>query len=428
MYLTDKNSVKKLLKLYSLIFLFSLSQNADAKKFAVIIGGPSNQNEPNRHEFARNTIAATIGLNNRGYETQTLFGPHQSKHPEKEKYKTDFKKVSELNSTAPLTSNSINQYFEDLKSKIKEGDKVEILVTAHGQDSCGEIGKHIRADFNTGCNHTFTIYDNEGNQVVFPTEKLFEHIKDLEDKGALPNIIISSCNSGRAKPMLEKYGLKKTCAFFQTAGNAVGYGCFESDPHFSKDYTSSYEYMTLRYYIEILDTLKKDPYFKNSECFKKVLAHAKKNNLDTSSIDSTYWSSRNVDSSFQEPVISFLLDVPYFRGESLSFVLRENQTLQCHQIENKFKSLLSQINDSLDETLKILLNDKLKRFYFALEAYNASLSEQRDAIDSQKQEKIDESQGKTRQAAQVLQSAERELVTEFGKIHKTKNSNCMREL
>ena len=77
----------------------------------------------------------------------------------------------------------------------------------------------------------------------------------------------------------------------------------------------------------------------------------------------------------------------------------------------------------------IMLNiDKLKRFYLALEAYNTSLSEQRDAIASQKQDKIDKSQRKTIQTAQALQSAERELVTEFGKIHKTENSNCMRTL
>lgn len=424
----DKNNVKKSLKFYSLLLLLSFSQNGYTEKFALIIGGPSKNEEPDRHEFARNTVAATMGLRNLGYNTQTLFGPQQRKHPEKEKYKTDFEKISKLNATAPLTASSINQYFEDLISKVKKGDKVEILVSAHGQDSCGEVGKYMRGDFNLGCNHTFTIYDNDGNQVSFPSEKLFEHIKDLENKGALPNIILSSCHSGRAKPMLEKYGLKKTCAFFQTAGNAVGYGCFESDPSFSKDYTSSYEYMILRYYRNILDILNKDPYFKNSKCFKNILTHFSKNKLDTSTIDSTYWDSRRVDSSFQEPVISSLLSIPYFRGESLSFIFRENQTLQCYQIENKINSLVDQINDSLDQTFKILLNEKLNKFNLALEVYNDRLSEQKNTIKSQNQEKIDKSQIKTREAAQALQRAERDLVSEFGKIFKRKDSNCMRTL
>ena len=422
-----------------ILTIYFFQFHAFASNYAVVIGGASRQDEPEQHEFARNVIAVSKGLIDHKYQTQTLFGPEQKLHTERTKYKADYEQLDKIqNDQKPVTSESINKYFEDLKKKVRTGDKVEIFVIAHGHDTCGDVGKHIRKDFNSGCHHTFTIYDDSGKPVQFSSDKLFEHIKDLEDKGAVPNIVLSSCNSGRAKGMLKKYGLKKTCAFFQTAGNAVGYGCFESDPEFSTDYNSVSEFMALRYFHQLTTELEKDPYFSDSTCFQKVLKHAKDNKLDLSNIASTYWASRNSDSTFQEPTISSLLKIPYFRGESLSFVMREQQILQCRQIQNKFQSLLSKLDKTLDETIKLILHEKLAMFYAAFESYNMSLHEQKSIIEKYEnstesgkkllEQEISDAQSKTRLSAKKFQLTERELLDQFGNIYKTKDNSCERSL
>ena len=63
--------------------------SAWASKYGVVIGGASKNMESSQQEFARVTLASTIGLSNKGYSVTTLFGSNENK-TEREKYSTDY--------------------------------------------------------------------------------------------------------------------------------------------------------------------------------------------------------------------------------------------------------------------------------------------------------------------------------------------------
>jgi len=405
---------------YCIIFIiFLISKGIYAKKYALVITGSSELAEPEHHEFARNTIAASRGLTNEGYVVTTLFGSKNS-ITERDKYKNDYQIIEEIQneqrkkallnlSSYEATTNNIDRYFEELQSKIKKGDKVEIFVGAHGKDSCGEVGEFISDDTQSGCNHSFIVFSKDGNFNEYPSEKIFAKLKELENLGAFPTLVLASCHSGRAKALIKKYNLKKTCIFFQTSGDSPGNLCFESDPEFLADFTSTSEYVIMRYYAAIIDSLKADSrfskYYKN--CFDKIVSWSQKHKIDFSSLNSTFWTAREHDKTYQKPSTSSLRGIPYFDNANFTSPLIAQRKIPC-QDTSRIKEMLNAILKS-DRATQLT---ELNLFFKALEEYNLSVSERQKILNEKEgnTSKILQSGQKIKATADALIGAERKLI------------------
>lgn len=424
----ELTSFKQLLLIFTA--LIALSSEARADKYAVIIGGSSKNAESSQQEFARVTAASTMGLLDQGYQVNSLFGSGGDS-PEKQKYSRDYEKIASLQSKKnSATESSIDDTFENLITKAKPGDRVEILIAAHGADTCGELGQLSRNDLNSGCEHTFTVFDKDGKEVQYPSRKILEYVKRLEDKGALPSLILDSCHSGRAKDAFQKLGLKNTCAFFQSAGNELGYGCFEDDPDFSKDYTSSGEYLAMRYYKGSLAEFAKDPYFSQSKCFQKTSKYLSDKKIDLSSISSAYWTSRAADQTFQSPAISSQMDITYFTKGLLQPQIAKQQNLSCEQLNMATASLVKQLS-----SIGVQISDVATApYYQSLSEYNQVVSDLKRMIEkgydtSEQMTAIAKLQAKVREKAENFVKQERLLIDGLFK-NKTAapNDPCLRSL
>jgi hypothetical protein len=423
------------------------------EKYALVIGGASKQAEPEYQEFGRNTAAVTEGLTAKGYQVLTLFGgpavQGSAAAIEKNKYPVDYSKIDSLqqaqagaaspNDARHTTEAGIDAALANMVAKVKSGDRVEIYVTAHGADSCGDLGVLIRNDLGSGCQHTFTVFDSQGKEIQYPTEKIIAALKKLEAKGALPTLVLDSCHSGRAMNAFKTQGLTKTCAYFETAGNETGYGCFENDPPFVKDYTSTGEYISMRYYQSILSHLKQDPYFSSdhSACFGKTLKHFQDKNMNLSTIESAYWSSRSFDATFESPSISSLIGMSYFSTGEFSPFLPESKPLSCTQVNLELDSIVRQ----LPEVQSVANSIQMSVYRQAIGDYNAAVEKLAAALSALKampnpsQEATKNAadlQAQVRVKASTVIEGERALVQAYyqqgANSDKLKNPSCERTL
>ncbi len=419
----------------TLLFLAFSSEKVFAENYALVIGGSSKKVESKQHEFARVTAAATIGLEAKGYRVTTLFGSGRDDQ-EKEKYPSDFEKIGSLQTNNAIgtsgvaTASNIDAVFEALVAKAKTGDRVEVLLSAHGADSCEELGPLIKNDIGSQCKHTFTVFDSEGREIQYPSEKMLRYLKRLEDKGALPSIVLDSCHSGRAKAQFKSLGLTNTCAYFQTAGNELGFGCFEDDPDFAKDYTSTGEYVAMRYYQTSLPSLEKDPYFSQSSCFQKTAKHSRDRKMNLSSISSAYWNSRTQDSTFQSPALSTLLNFPYFTTGLIQPQITKEQNLSCEQMTMSNNSLIKQLTN-----LGAHISDAATApYYLALNEYNDAVKSLKDEMDKKLPEtperlmQIATLQRQVKDKAESFMLQERQLIDQLFKDQNKNPDPCERTL
>lgn len=422
------------------LFVFALSaffplEKALAENYALVIGGSSKKAESKQHEFARITAAASIGLEAKGYKVMTLFGSGLD-DKEKEKYLTDFQKIeliqkkNALSTPNTATASNIDAAFEALLEKVQSGERIEVLLIAHGSDSCDELGPFISNDLGFQCQHTFTVFNSKGKEIQYPSEKILRYLKRLEDKGALPTIVFSSCHSGRAKAQFKRLGLTNTCAYFQNAGNELGNSCFEDDPDFAKDYTSSGEYISMRYYQTSLPMLEKDPYFSQSSCFQKTTKHYREMKMNLSSISSTYWSSRKEDLTFQSPAISSLMKFPYFTKGQIQPQISHEKTLSCEQLEMSNKSLFKQLSDLGKQISDVATIP----YYQSIEEYNFTVNNLKDELNKKIPEtsarllEISILQKAVREKAENFMRQERQLIDQLFKDKGSDSDPCARNL
>ena len=438
----------KFFKLYMYIcvcgfLLFCYAQGANAKqKYALVIGGASQHAEPHRHEFARITAAVSKGLVDKDYKVTTFFGGNQSSpssHAKKEyeKYPEDYRYIQTLQKldessvqNSHATPENITNYFENLIEKIKPGDQIEIHVAAHGNDSCGSFGPYKKSDVGSSCKHTFAIFDSKGKVIEILSEELVGYIKKLEDKGALPTLVLNSCHSGRTKQAFQALNLKNTCIYFLTAGNEVGYGCFESDPDFSKDFTSSGEYVALRYYKEIMDKLEDDPYFSESSCFQKIKQRAEEKKIDFSTVETTYWSSRSQDETFQSPALSTLLDSSYFTTGVLQPQMTQQKTLSCEPIDHPNSPLFqqfSQLQSQISDVVKAPYNEALKKYNNSVVKLKKELQKTSPQTPLRRRV-IAKLQGDVKRSAENFIKQERVLIHSLFKKESLSSDPCSRSL
>lgn len=369
------------------VFFYGPPMVQAKQKYALVIGGSATQVEPDKHEFARITAAVSKGLLSKGYQVRTLFGGNprffSQARKEYKKYREDYLYIQNLQKQQGVsdqafyvTPENIRDYFENLIEEIQSGDQVEIHIAAHGMDSCGYMGPFIKSDIESSCTHMFMVFNSKGQETPFQSKKLIEYIKRLEDRGALPTVVFSACYSGRVKQAFQEISLQNTCAYFAAAGNEIGYLCFDNDPEFSRDFTSSAEYVALRYYNESLDQLKKDPYFTNSICFQKVSQHAEQKEMDFSTIETTYWSARSQDETFQSPAMSSLLDFPYFTLGWMQPRIDQQQPLSYTQADVSYQSLIQQVSQLQDE----IPEDVMVPYNEAFQNYNDSAEKLSEAL------------------------------------------------
>jgi len=423
------------LSILTLLLAVFSSEKVLAENYALVIGGSSKKVESKQQEFARVTAAASIGLKAKGYNVTTLFGSGRDDQ-EKEKYPGDFEKISSLQNGNAIgaskvaTAQNIDAVFEALIANVKSGDHVEVLVSAHGSDTCEALGSHLRNDTGSQCKHTFTVFDSDGRETQYPSEKILGYLKKLEDKGALPSVVFQSCHSGRAKAQFKSLGLTNTCAYFQTAGNELGYGCFEDDPDFANDYTSTGEYVAMRYYETSLPALEKDSYFSQSACFRKTAKHARDQKMNLASIASAYWSSRRQDSTFQSPALSTLLGFPYFTTGLFQPQITKEQNLSCENLAMSNDSLIKQLA-SLGQQVSDAVTAPYDR---ALVEYNDAVKSLKNEIEGKRPEtperllRISALQRQVKNKAASFMLQERQLIDRLLRDQNKTSDPCARPL
>ncbi|MEK7690996.1 MAG: hypothetical protein AAB425_08245, partial [Bdellovibrionota bacterium] len=319
------------------------------------------------------------------------------------------------------------------------GDMVEIFVTGHGNVECssgtGQKGTlktqsaasgAVPASPSTGpstsdsesdtaekCEHVFGVFDATGNEFSYPTSKIIAYLARLEAKGALPNLVMDSCHSGEIKPHLS--GLKKTCVAMSGHGDSVSYGCFESDPDTLVDYTSSIEYVAMRYYAGILDSLAADPYLQNSRCFQKTTQHAQAQKVKLGTIEDAYWSSRPWDLAFHEPSLNTMVDSQYFTVGHFGAVFENRNDLLCiADVTIGLEEIIAQVR----KNARAVLDTAKGQIVEAVESYNRSIEAQRawrtrypDQLS-----RLAELQAETNRLARFVVQREREFMAEVRRL------------
>lgn len=424
MKLTSLGCVLKIASAFCVLFFHS---QLWALQYALVIGGASKGAESSQHEFARVTAASTIGLNISGFDVTTLFGSGLNGQ-ESTKYNKDYEKMKSIPGQRGSASDfAIDAAFESLIGKVHNGDSVEILISAHGADSCADLGTLIKNDVGSSCQHSFSVFDKNGQEIQYPSEKILQFVKRLENKGAKPNVVFSSCHSGRAKDAFKKSELKNSCVFFQSSGNELGYGCFEDDPDFSNDFTSSSEYLSMRYYKDALPTLEKDPYFFQSKCFQKTVKHFKEQKMDLTSISSAFWSSRKSDKTFQSSAISSLLNFEYFTKGIIHPQPLKDHCFDCEQTHILDTSLVKQLSN-----LGLQVSAAVAKPYDnSIIEYNKAVDELNLSIEkSEPPSKIFKRQSKLLKLANEVMTQERILVEQLFRQNESPSSDnpCTRPL
>lgn len=434
-----------------LLLAFITALSAEAKNYALVLGGVSLGRESRDHEFLRPTVCATMGLRSKQYDVTTLFGAlgktqvdrlaknrKQSQGRmndvapfvnETEKYKKNYEYLkNRLGVQSPATDKALEKYFNTLVGRVRPGDKIEIAIFAHGYSKCtgstSATGIKLMFageppdDMSKDCAHEFSILNEEGEEIRYPTEQLVGYIRQLEEKGALPNLILSSCHSGRVKRFVKP--LKNTCTFTLSAGDSGGYACFEDDRPESRDYTSTAEMIVLRYCADQLGTLAGEPAFKDSQCLKKVRDHyvSHRSQIDLSNIQSTYWTSRRFDQALHEPALSTLLSFSYFnRGhygstfEHSSTKLRGEETLlSIDSLAEMFKARPEVI------AARRLLAESLNAYNASIEAQGTVVGASARATDEATIGRIGALQETTRRLAQQVVERERALIEQLRQL------------
>lgn len=391
------------------LFIFPLIIPIKAKEVALVIGGTSNKDEESTHEFARGTIATAMGLKAQGAEVRTIFGymgmdepesmmdrmramrGHPPLPKEREQYKEDYDKLkAEFPETKAITKENILSALRSSLESMNSGDKFSLVLNAHGNVECNEaesnsgtiqkrFGKDmIRGDFDENCHHEISIATDGDSPTRFKTEEIIPILKEMEEKGIEVNAVFDSCHSGVLKRSMNE--LEKTCSSFLASGDAVGYGCFESDPEGSTDYTSTMEYIKYQAYAKIADQLRRDPYFQSKKCFEKVDSHARGLGLSgDETVAETYWRARQADLAPHEPSISDSLGLEYFRqgnySKQFSYLLERHRVCQ-----EEMMSDLSAVLNLVPESVGAVYYDSLREIERLLSEFNNSMDRQEEIV------------------------------------------------
>lgn len=385
-----------------LIFLSIYSANIWAKDYALVIGGTSSKSDNPEHEFARDVIATAEGFRAQGREVTTLFGSFgveekednlsilkSRNQTEAQMYQKDYQEFEKrFPQTKAISKKNILDSIVSLADKAKEGDKVTILLYAHGHTECekpdasGDTGQTsgfkdagvttAQSDFDPNCHHEIEVMGENGERTRFKTSEIVPYLKKLEDKGAKVNLVVDSCFSGTLKKELST--LNDTCSVLLATGDSWGLGCFEKDPEDSLDYTATLSYVKYMSYLNIADQLAKDPYFEKSKCFAKIKNHAEQMGLQdpTASISETYWQAWSKDSAAHEPSISDLFGVSYFQSGQFSEEL--NQMFGDQICTHNVGVDLDQVEAMLPQTLKAAFHDQTQAYLKVMNEYNSVVS------------------------------------------------------
>lgn len=379
--------------------LFLLSFEAWTKDYALVIGGTSSKSNNPEHEFARDVIATAEGFRAQGREVTTLFGTYGVEEKkdnlstlkgrdqsEAQMYSKDYQELTKrFPETKAISKKNILESFSNLAEKAKSGDKVTVLVYAHGHTECkkqensGESTSVIsikdsgvttaQSDFDPNCHHEIEVISENGERTRFKTAEIVPYLKKIENKGAQVNLVVDSCFSGTLKKELAH--LKDTCSVLLATGDSWGLGCFEKDPEDSLDYTATLSYVKYMSYLNIADQLAKDPYFEKSKCFAKIKKHAEDMGIKNPSapISETYWQAWSKDSAAHEPSISDLFGVSYFQSGQFSEEL--NQMFGDQICTHNVGVDLDQVEAMLPQTLKAAFHEQTKTYLKVMNQYNS---------------------------------------------------------
>jgi hypothetical protein len=332
----------RLAKLFVAISLLLTSQNVYAKKYALVVGGAAIAGG-NVHDTARITSSVAQGLQARGdYEVSYLLGDPNKK--EDQRFATEMSYVrNSVPGLKPVTAANLDAEFERLVQSSQSGDQVEIFLNAHG--SC---------DSETCANHTIVIYGPNGRTYEYPSNKIVDYLKKLDAKGVKTSLVMESCYSGALDNEVRK--LKNTCTFLLASAQSTGVGCYTNEPIEEEYYTSTVEYVALRYYQNVMPKIK-EGFYKNSSCLKTVTNWQQKHmqGADFSTISNGYWTAFPHDSNRHRPVLSSLSEDMFARMNTLS---RDTS----HECTAEMRNSVLNLQQPFLSTLQAEYKNELKKY------------------------------------------------------------------
>lgn len=323
-----------------------ISQQAWAKKVALVVGGATTSGEKSKdseqtrnHEFGRSTARASEGLKAKGYEVTTLFdnvGINVAPISEDDKFlqmgsgfireemKKDYDKLASMNASAATEANIINTLKKTMNT-LKPGDEFEFTMSVHGLRFCGDKQQPEKSSLDgnsnndANCRHVIVLNDPKtGTPTYVDTKKIADVIKEMDQKGIQTNLTLTSCHSGQAQDLFK--GLKNTCVLLAASGNNWGMSCMPDDKPSDPGYMAALDAVNTSFWKDIAPQLMQDEYFKDDPCTEKLLKQYNSGIGGDSRYD-LFMSARAKDGSPTEPTISSQFGSEYFRTGRFSTLL-----------------------------------------------------------------------------------------------------------
>ncbi|HVK60756.1 MAG TPA: hypothetical protein VM432_04360, partial [Bdellovibrionales bacterium] len=305
---------------------FALPVLAQAKNFALVIGGKANPGT--KHDVGRSLGPVAYGLSRLGYETTLLFGdggpPPKGFGTESQRLNQDYAAINQLHAIdAPATKKTIVSAFDRLVQQTAAGDNVEIVVHAHGLCAPGGNGQ---------CRGQFVIFDDKGQRYDMYNDELIAQVARLDAKGVQVNMVFAACKSGAIVPDVEK--LKNACVFLSASEANQGYFCVDPStyggrlPDGATVKVASFDLLAFRYFKREMPRIRKIPYYRDDVCLSQTRIKAVGSNIDFTNLSTTFWGARASDQSDGSPFLSGETKFKWREGSSLAELLEPTDHLK----------------------------------------------------------------------------------------------------
>lgn len=389
-----------------LLILPLLSFEAHAKKFALVVGGAANANmgasvmvpkDVNPHEFGKSTARSAYGLARQGYEVTTLFDTAdipktrmsegmkvmQDKSP-------DIPKLKSMGAKSATKDNILNA-LRRIRDTAKPGDKFEFNLNAHGFRSCpgdeqGRKGVSTNIDdrknSKAGCQHMINLSDPDtGATVQVPTAEIAAIIREIDEKGINTNLTLSSCHSGAAQDAFAN--LKNTCVAYGSSANNYSFMCMPADEKNPADisYTSTLDNVHASQWVAYAEEMKKDPYFKDDFCLKKLAEHSKKYGITGKNRYEIFMKARLHDLNGEEPSLSSQQGIDYFQSGLFSgigafYATKKLTELCAEDIDSRVSELQAVADGATQSIVEAQIAPKRARLKQVIARYNDLIKQQ----------------------------------------------------
>lgn len=371
---------------YLLLFLAAYPDLAQAKNFALVLGGAGRQADLGVHDFIMPSAAASLCLKSSGYDVRTLIGaqdPTSAPYDNEKIFPEDYQFLKDQKiATTPATETNIkdqlSQLVSDVKSERAKGGpvKVELVINTHGTSLC--LAKPGESGYKPGnisgvkkeCNHYIDVFD--GQKVVQVNSSVFRsYVEEMQKSGATVNLNLNSCNAGAARKHFDD--LPGTCTFYGSVDQTLATGCSKGIPgDVEGAWWNSNTFVNMfrscgGKFDELLAPKFKG-YFSENGCFTGLKKHIEEKKIDLSSVSSAYFSERKESTSFEASFLS-CFEMELISGTSLAKSVQTKTEICGEAVDLTIGKLMGHLSDAL-------LTEAWGNFSRSMEKYDQNLNEQ----------------------------------------------------